>query len=297
MFHGRSKTPNNRCLVGFHSNVVFVQFRKNFSSVFFPRFFSHSFSYQNRGDVTATIVLWLIWILFVNCPIVLVSKRKAYFRHFTAHGMYFWYCFFWSYRYWSLRFYWIFTRCNKSFQCWILQALPSCILFFVEVKPTGISKPFLDHSSLTCKRCKKVPPFPPADTNESPECAVTCIFPDSIQADMDFRHCLLPYCFTFNVVISCMEFLRKCTWITFAPIEIGGCGSFALLNKGIKVWCFHFIKWYTRVRKLLPKPWKVSKNKAAKVFGVSVVLLVQILNLWKCWSFIEWRRMCFTSPY
>ena len=54
---------------------------------------------------------------------------------------------------------------------------------------------------------------------------------------MDFRYCLSPYCFSNQVVTSCMGLLLKRPWFTFAHTEIGGGASFALLNKGIKIWC------------------------------------------------------------
>ena len=34
-----------------------------------------------------------------------------------------------------------------------------------------------------------------------------------------------------------MEFLTNGPWFTYAYTEIGGGASFALLNKGIKIWC------------------------------------------------------------
>ena len=54
---------------------------------------------------------------------------------------------------------------------------------------------------------------------------------------MDFRYCFSPYCFSDQVVTSCMGLLIKGPWFTFAHTEIGGGASFALLNKGIKMWC------------------------------------------------------------
>ena len=54
---------------------------------------------------------------------------------------------------------------------------------------------------------------------------------------MNLSHCLFPYCFLDQVVTSCMGLLIKGPWFTFAHREIGGGASFALLNKGIKIWC------------------------------------------------------------
>ena len=54
---------------------------------------------------------------------------------------------------------------------------------------------------------------------------------------MDFCHCSSPYCFIGQVITSCMGFLIKGPWFTFAHTEIGGGASFASLNKGVKIWC------------------------------------------------------------
>ena len=57
------------------------------------------------------------------------------------------------------------------------------------------------------------------------------------QADIDFGYCLSPYCFSDHLVTGCMGFLIKSRLFTFAHTEFGGGTSFALLNKGIKIWC------------------------------------------------------------
>ena len=54
---------------------------------------------------------------------------------------------------------------------------------------------------------------------------------------MNFSHCLSPYCFLDQIVTSCMGLLINGPWFTYAHTEIGGGASFALLNKGIKIWC------------------------------------------------------------
>ena len=51
---------------------------------------------------------------------------------------------------------------------------------------------------------------------------------------MNFRYCLSPYCFSYEIVRRCMGLLLKSPWFTFAHTEIGGGASFALLNKGRK---------------------------------------------------------------
>ena len=54
---------------------------------------------------------------------------------------------------------------------------------------------------------------------------------------MDFSHCLSPYCFIDQVVTSCMGLLIERPWFSSAHTEICGGASFAVLNKGIKIWC------------------------------------------------------------
>ena len=54
---------------------------------------------------------------------------------------------------------------------------------------------------------------------------------------MDFCPCLYPFCFDDQVVTSCMGFLKEGPWFTYAHTDTGGGASFALLNKGIKIWC------------------------------------------------------------
>ena len=63
---------------------------------------------------------------------------------------------------------------------------------------------------------------------------------------MDFRYCLSLYCFSDQVVTSSMGLLNG-SWFTFAHTEIGGGASFALLNKGMKIWCASFSSTGTRL--------------------------------------------------
>ena len=53
---------------------------------------------------------------------------------------------------------------------------------------------------------------------------------------MNLSHCLSHHCFLDQVVTSCMGFLMKGPWFTYAHAEISGGASFALFNKGIKTW-------------------------------------------------------------
>ena len=116
-------------------------------------------------------------------------------------------------------------------------SLVPCILSGVNVKPTGVSKVFCDHPNLTWNHLTNIPSRPLTGITKGPEYAVTRSFVNSIQADMNFSHCLPPYCFRDQTVTSCMGLLIEGPWFTYAHTELGGGASFALLNKGIKIWC------------------------------------------------------------
>ena len=115
--------------------------------------------------------------------------------------------------------------------------LVPCILSNVNVKPTGVLKLFCDHPSLTWDHVNNFPSRPLTNITKGPQYAVTRNFTNSVPADLDFRYCISPYCFSDQVVTSCMGLLMNRPWFTFAHTEIGGGASFALLNKGIKIWC------------------------------------------------------------
>ena len=112
-----------------------------------------------------------------------------------------------------------------------------CILSGVNVKPTGVLKMFCDHPNLTWNHLTNFRSRPLTGITKGPEYAVTRSFIYSIQADMNFSHCLSPYCFRDQIVTSCMGLLIKGPWFTYAHTEIGGSASFASLNTGIKIWC------------------------------------------------------------
>ena len=112
-----------------------------------------------------------------------------------------------------------------------------CILSGVNVKPTGVLKVFCDHPNLTWNHLTNIPSRPLTGITKGPEYAVTRSFINSIQADMNFSHCLTPYCFVDQIITSCMGLLIKGPWFTYAHTEIGGGASFAFLNTGIKIWC------------------------------------------------------------
>ena len=115
--------------------------------------------------------------------------------------------------------------------------LVPCILSGVNVKPTGVLKVFCDRPNITWNHVTNIPSRPSTGITKGPESAVTRSFVNSIQADMNFRHCLSPYCFRDQIVTSCMGWLIKGPWFTYVHTEICGGASFALLNTGIKIWC------------------------------------------------------------
>ena len=96
---------------------------------------------------------------------------------------------------------------------------------------------FCDPPNLTWNHLTNIPSRPLTGITKGPEYAVTRHSVNSIQADMNFSHCFSPYCFLDQIVTSCMGLLIKGPWFTYAHTEIGGGASFALLNKGIKIWC------------------------------------------------------------
>ena len=115
--------------------------------------------------------------------------------------------------------------------------LVPCILSSVDVKPTGVLKLFCDHPNLTWDHVNNFPSRHLTGITKGPQYAVTPQFVNSIQAHMNFSHCLSTYCFLDQIVTSCMGLLIKGPWFTYAHAEIGGGASFALLNKGVKIWC------------------------------------------------------------
>ena len=107
----------------------------------------------------------------------------------------------------------------------------------VNVKSTGVSRLFCDHPNLTCGHVNNIPSRPLTNITNGPQYVVKRNVANSIQADVDFRHCLSSYCFIDQVVTSFVGLIIKWPWFSFAHTEIGDETSFALLNKGIKIWC------------------------------------------------------------
>ena len=107
----------------------------------------------------------------------------------------------------------------------------SCLML---IKATGVIKLFCDYSNLTWHQLNNIPSCPLTSITKGPHWAIARNFPDSIQADMNFRHCLSPFCFDEQVVTSCKGILINGPWFTCAHAEVGGGTSFALLNEGKK---------------------------------------------------------------
>ena len=77
----------------------------------------------------------------------------------------------------------------------VTSPLVPCILSGVNVKPTGALKVFCDHPNLTWNHLTNIPSRPLTGITKGPEYAVTRSFINSVQADMNFSHCLSPVCF------------------------------------------------------------------------------------------------------
>ena len=84
--------------------------------------------------------------------------------------------------------------------------LVPCILSRVEVKPKGVLKLFCDHPNLTWNHVNNFPSRPLTGITKGPQYAVTRQFINSMQADMNFSHCLSPYCFLDQIVIVAWDF-------------------------------------------------------------------------------------------
>ena len=112
-----------------------------------------------------------------------------------------------------------------------------CILPGVSVKPKGVLELFCEYPNLTWHHVNFIPSRPLTGITTGPQYAVPRSFVNSIQADLNFSHCLSPYCFLNQIVISCMGLLMNGEWFTYPHTEVGGGASFALLNRGIKIWC------------------------------------------------------------
>ena len=68
--------------------------------------------------------------------------------------------------------------------------LVTCILSIVNVKPPGVWKLFCDHPNLIWDHVDNILARPLTSITKGPDYAVTCNFTNSVDADMDFRHCL-----------------------------------------------------------------------------------------------------------
>ena len=104
---------------------------------------------------------------------------------------------------------WPHSIINSDVNFTLNSALVPCILLSVNVKPTSKLKMFCDHPNLTWENVNNIPSRPLTNITEGPQYAVTRNFANSIQADMDFRHCFSPFCFNDQIATSCMGFLKK----------------------------------------------------------------------------------------
>ena len=130
-----------------------------------------------------------------------------------------------------------------------------CILSGVKVKLTDVTKVFCDYPFLTWNHVNIIPSRPLTGFTKGPQYAVTRSFINSIQADMNFSHCLSPYCLRAQIVTSCMGLLIKRPWFTYAPTEIGGGASIYFTKYGNQnLVHFYFLYRYSLLRTLLPLP-------------------------------------------
>ena len=138
------------------------------------------------------------------------------------------------------------------------------ILSGVNVKPTGVIKLFCDHPNLTWNHLTIIPPRPLTGITKGPQYAVIRNFVNSIQADMNFSHCLSPYCFLDQIITSCMGLLIKMT-----VAHLGSYGNrqqrfFRFIKQGTQnLVRFHFIYRYSFLRTLLRLPRGFYRIKAA----------------------------------
>ena len=73
--------------------------------------------------------------------------------------------------------------------------LVPCILSDVNLQSRGLLKLFYDYPNLFWEHVNNIPSRPLTNITKGPEYAVTSNFTTSVQAEMDFRHYLSPYCF------------------------------------------------------------------------------------------------------
>ena len=139
-----------------------------------------------------------------------------------------------------------FSNINENWHCLnnisdvnftVNSPLVPCILSGVKVNPKGVIKLTCDHPNVTWDHVNNVLSGPLTGITKGPQHAVTRSFVNSIQADMNFSHCLFRYCFRDQKITNCMGLLIKGPWFTYPYTEVGGGASFALLNIGIKILC------------------------------------------------------------
>ena len=101
----------------------------------------------------------------------------------------------------------------------------ACVLFNVYVKPTGELKLFCDHFKLTWEDVKNITSRPLTSFSKLPDYDIACNFMGSIWTNMGFHHCFSPFCFTDQVVTSCMGLIIKGLWFTYTHTEASMCFS------------------------------------------------------------------------
>ena len=138
--------------------------------------------------------------------------------------------------------------------------LVPCILTSVNVNPTGVLKMFFHHPNLTWDHVNNIFSRPLINVTKDPQNAVSSNFANSIRTNMDFHYCISLDSFIDQLVTSWMGFLIQGPWFTSAHTEIGGGASFALLNKGMKIWWASTSSTSTRFFERFVTPLKVLSN-------------------------------------
>ena len=139
--------------------------------------------------------------------------------------------------------------------------LVPCFLSGVNAKPTGILKLFCDHPNLTWNHANNIPSRLLTGITKGPQYAITRNFVKSIQVDMNFSHCLFPYCFPDQIVTSCMGLLIKRPWFIYGNRRWRF--FHFIKHRSQNLVRFYFIHRYSLLRTLLPLPRRFCRINAA----------------------------------
>ena len=136
----------------------------------------------------------------------------------------------------------------------------SCLML---IKATGVIKLFCDYSNLTWHQLNNIPSCPLTSITKGPHWAIARKFPDSIQADMNFRHCLSQFCFDEQWLRVVREY-----WLTAPDSLMHMQKSVAALlshfwMKERNLVCFYVNLRYLHLRTLLPLSWSFYWINAA----------------------------------